>query len=194
MDLVKLRKTEILIEEIHHEFGPPPGRLRLRGAIAAVIHNPYAGRYVADITPMMEALKPLGLEMTRRLVGAMGGDPRSIEAYGKGSIIGAAGELEHGALWHVPGGYGMRDLLEGSHAIVPSTTKIGAAGTSIDVPIHHRVAAYVRSHFDSLEVRVADAPRPDEMLLVIAMTTGPRPHERVGGLRADQIAKFDGQR
>jgi hypothetical protein len=88
----------------------------------------------------------------------------------------------------------MRDLLEGSHAIVPSTTKIGAAGASIDVPIHHRVAAYVRSHFDSIEVRVADAPRPDEMLLVIAMTTGARPHERVGGLRANEIAKFDGQR
>jgi hypothetical protein len=88
----------------------------------------------------------------------------------------------------------MRDLLEGSHAIVPSTTKIGGAGSTIDIPIHHRVAAYVRSHFDSLEVRVADAPRPDEMLLVLAMTTGARPHARVGGLRADEIAKFDGQR
>jgi hypothetical protein len=88
----------------------------------------------------------------------------------------------------------MRDLLEGSHAIVPSTTRIGPAGTRIDIPIHHRVAAYVRSHFDTLEVCVADAPRPDEMLLVIAMTTGPRPHARVGGLRADEIAKFDGQR
>ena len=102
--------------------------------------------------------------------------------------------LNVGALWHVPGGYGMRDLVEGSHAIVPSTTKIGPAGTAIDIPIHHRVAAYVRSHFDSLEVRVADSPRPDELMLVIAMTTGPRPHARVGGLRADEIAKFDGQR
>ena len=88
----------------------------------------------------------------------------------------------------------MRDLLEGSHAIVPSTTKIGAAGTSIDIPLHHRVAAYVRSHFDTLEVRVADAPRPDEMLLVIAMATGARPHARVGGLRVDEISKFDGKR
>src|SRR5258708_12520761 len=103
MDLVKLRKTEILVEEIHHEFGPPPGRLRLRGAIAAVIHNPYAGRYVADITPMMEALKPLGLQMARRLVAAMGGDAKSIEAYGKASIIGAPGAADHCPLWRLPG-------------------------------------------------------------------------------------------
>jgi len=157
------------------------------------VRNPYAGRYVEDIQPMMEALKPLGREMAARLVEALGGASR-IESYGKGALIGLDGELEHGALWHVPGGYGMRDLLEGSHAIVPSTTKIGPAGASIDIPIHHRVAAYVRSHFDSMEVRIADAPRPGEMLLVIGMTTGPRPHARVGGLRADEIAKFDGQR
>src|SRR5260221_8324172 len=122
MDLVKLRKTEILIEEIHHEFGPPPGRLRLRGAIAAVIHNPYAGRYVADITPMMEALKPLGLAMARRLVEAMGGDAKSIDAYGNASIIGAAGEVEHGALWHVPGRYRMREILGRAKATPPSAT------------------------------------------------------------------------
>src|SRR5216684_3006652 len=153
MDLVKLRKTEILIEEIHHEFGPPPGRLRLRGAIAAVIHNPYAGRYVADITPMMEALKPLGLAMARRLVEAMGGDAKSIEAYGKAAIIGGAGEVEHGALWHVPGGYGMREILGG-----------------------------------------ANAPRPDELVFILAMTNGARIHDRVGGLRASEIKGEDGQR
>src|SRR4029079_1058437 len=132
------------------------------------------GRYVADIQPLMEALKPLGREMARRLVEALGGAAQ-IQAYGKGALIGIAGELEHGALWHVPGGYGMRDLLEGSHAIVPSTTKIAAAGATIDIPIHHRVAAYVRSHFDSLEVRAADAPRADEMLLALPTTTGPPP-------------------
>ena len=110
------------------------------------------------------------------------------------TTLGLAGELEHGALWHVPGGYGMRDLLEGSHAIVPSTSKIGPAGSAIDIPLHHRVAAYVRSHFDTLEVRVADAPRPDEILFVIAMSTGARPHARVGGLRVDEISKFDGNR
>lgn len=161
--------------------------------MTALVKNPYAGRYVADIQPMMEALKPLGREMAQRLVTALGG-PGRIEGYGKGAMIGLAGELEHGALWHVPGGYGMRDLLEGSHAIVPSTTKVGAAGAAIDIPVHHRQAAYVRSHFDSIEVRVPDGPKPDEMMLVIAMTTGPRLHARVGGMQASEIAKFDGQR
>ena len=190
---VAVRKLVLTVEEVRHDNGPPLATPLLRGSAAAVLKNPYAGRYVADIQPMMEALKPLGREMAARLVEALGGAGR-IEAYGKGALVGLAGELEHGALWHVPGGYGMRDLLEGSHAIVPSTTKVGAAGTAIDIPIHHRVAAYVRSHFDSLEVRIADSPRPDELMLVIAMTTGPRPHARVGGLRADEIAKFDGQR
>lgn len=190
---VAVRKLVVSVEEVRHDNGPPLATPLLRGSAAAVLRNPYAGRYVEDIQPMMEALKPLGREMAARLVEALGGAGR-IEAYGKGALVGLAGELEHGALWHVPGGYGMRDLLEGSHAIVPSTTKIGPAGSAIDIPVHHRVAAYVRSHFDSLEVRVADSPRPDELMLVIAMTTGPRPHARVGGLRADEIAKFDGQR
>jgi len=190
---VDVRKLVVSVEDVWHDNGPRLAVPLRRGSVAAVLKNPYAGRYVEDIVPMMEALKPLGREMAVRLVAALGGAAR-IEGYGKGALIGLAGELEHGALWHVPGGYGMRDLLEGSHAIVPSTTKIGPAGTAIDIPIHHRVAAYVRSHFDSLEVRVADAPRPDEMLLVIAMTTGPRPHARVGGLGVGEIAKFDGQR
>jgi len=190
---VAVRKLVVTVEEVRHDNGPPLPTPLLRGSATAVLRNPYAGRYVADIQPMMEALKPLGREMAARLVEALGGAAR-IEAYGKGALIGLAGELEHGALWHVPGGYGMRDLLEGSHAIVPSTTKIGAAGATIDIPIHHRVAAYVRSHFDSLEVRVADGPRADEMMLVLAMTTGARPHARVGGLRVDEISKFDGQR
>ena len=190
---VEVRKLVLNVEEIWHDNGPRLAVPLLRGSVAAAVKNPYAGGYVENIQPMMEALKPLGREMAVRLAAALGGASK-IEAYGKGALVGLAGEQEHGALWHVPGGYGMRDLLEGSLAIVPSTTKIGPAGTAIDIPIHHRVAAYVRSHFDTLEVRIADAPRPNELLLVIAMTTGPRPHARVGGLRADEIAKFDGQR
>ena len=190
---VDVRKLVVSVEDVWHDNGPRLAVPLRRGSVAAAVRNPYAGSYVEDIQPMMEALKPLGREMAVRLIAALGGADK-IQSYGKGALVGLAGELEHGALWHVPGGYGMRDLLEGSHAIVPSTTKIGQAGTAIDIPIHHRVAAYVRSHFDSLEVRVADAPRPNELLLVIAMTTGPRPHARVGGLRADEIAKFDGQR
>jgi hypothetical protein len=190
---VDVRKLELGVEEVWHDHGPRAERPLKRGFVAALLNNPYAGRYVEEIQPMMEGLKPLGREMARRLIEALGG-PGAIEGYGKGALVGLGGELEHGALWHVPGGYGMRELLEGSHAIVPSTTKIGAAGASIDIPIHHRVAAYVRSHFDSVEVRVPDGPRPDELMLVLAMTTGPRPHARVGGLRVEEIAKFDGQR
>ena len=191
--VIDVRKLVLSVEDVWHDGGPRNAAPLRRGSIAALLHNPYAGEYVAEIQPMMEALKPLGREMAQRLIAALGG-PKAIEGYGKGALIGLDGELEHGALWHVPGGYGMRDLLEGSHAIVPSTTKIGAAGATIDIPIHHRVAAYVRSHFDSLEVRVADGPRADEMMLVLAMTTGARPHARVGGLRVDEISKFDGQR
>ena len=190
---IDVRKLVLGVEEVWHDNGPRLDRPLRRGHVAALLKNPYAGHYVDDIQPMMEALKPLGREMARRLIEALGG-PGAIQAYGKGTLVGLAGELEHGALWHVPGGYGMRELLEGSHAIVPSTTKIGAAGSIIDIPIHHRVAAYVRSHFDSVEVRVPDGPRPDELMLVLAMTTGPRPHARVGGLRVEEISKFDGQR
>jgi Amino acid synthesis len=190
---VNVRKCVLSVEDVWHDGGARLAQPLKRGSIAAVLRNPYAGRYVADIQPMMEALKPLGRAMAQQLIAALGG-AAAIQAYGKGSLIGLGGELEHGALWHVPGGYGMRELLEGSHAIVPSTTKVGSAGACIDIPIHHRVAAYVRSHFDSVEVRIADSPREHEMMFVLAMTTGPRPHERVGGLRVDQIAKLDGQR
>ena len=142
---------------------------------------------------MMDALKPLGLELTNRLVGLLGGKD-AVEAYGKASIIGTDGELEHGALWHVPGGYAMREVLGSAKAIVPSATKVGAAGTTIDIPIHHKDAAYVRSHFDAIEVRVADAPRPGEIVYLLGMTTGGRIHARVGGLAAKDIKGEDGQR
>ena len=190
---VDVRKLVCTVEDVWHDGGPRLASPRRRGSLAAVVKNPYAGRYVEQIQPMMDALKPLGHEMAKRLVEALGGAAH-IESYGKGALVGLAGETEHAALWHVPGGYGMRDLLEGSHAIVPSTSKIGPAGTPIDIPLHHRVAAYVRSHFDTLEVRVADAPRPDEILFVIAMATGGRPHARVGGFRVEEISKFDGNR
>ena len=193
-ELVQVRKFVTVAEEILHEGGPRPERTRTRAAVAAVLRNPYAGSYAADIMPMMEALKPLGLEMARRLIEALGGEPKAIEAYGKGAIVGEAGELEHGALWHVPGGYAMRELLGGAKAIVPSSKKVAGLGATIDIPIHHINAAYVRSHFDAMEVRVPDAPRAHELVLVIAMTTGPRVHNRAGGLKASEIKVGDGQR
>lgn len=194
MDLVRIRKYQLQVEEILHEGGPDPGRRRLRGAIAVVMHNPYGGAYAADIMPMMEALKPVGLDLARRLVDALGGEPKRIEAYGKGAIVGSAGEIEHGALWHAPGGYGMREVLGGAKAIVPSSKKVGGLGARIDIPIHHINAAYVRSHFDAIEVGVADAPRPDEIVFILAMTNGPRIHARAGGLKASEIKGEDGQR
>ena len=159
-----------------------------------MIHNPYAGRYEPDILPMMEALNDLGVEMAGRLVTMLGGDPKAIEGYGKGAIVGSAGELEHGALWHVPGGYAMRRVLGEAKAIVPSAKKVGAPGSHLDVPITHINASYVRSHFDAMEVGLADAPHGDELLLALVMTTGPRIHARVGGLKAAEIKGEDGLR
>jgi len=188
-----IRKIILTVEEIFHEGGPVAERPHLRGAAFAVVKNPFAGRYVEDIQAFMEDLRPLGLELATRLATALGGADR-IEGYGKASIIGGAGELEHGALWHAPGGYAMREVLGNAKAIVPSAKKVGGVGVRIDVPITHINASYVRSHFDGMEVGLNDAPRADEMLLALVMTTGPRIHSRSGGLEASQIKGEDGLR
>ncbi|MEW5889773.1 MAG: amino acid synthesis family protein [Pseudomonadota bacterium] len=213
--MIEVRRIFTQVEDIYHEFGPVADTPLRRGAIAAVLTNPYAGRYEPDILPMMEALNPVGLEMARQLLAAMGMPVERIEGYGKGAIVGAAGELEHGALWHVPGGYAMRELLgwKGSAAayaqgraeektgqpgnalaIVPSTKKVGGPGSTLDVPLTHINAAYVRSHFDAIEVCVPGAPAAGELVFILAMSTGPRIHARVGGLKANEIAKWDGLR
>ncbi len=189
-----IRKTLVSIEEIFHEGGPVASRPLRRGVFLAVIGNPFAGRYEPNIQGFMEDLKPLGLRMAAELIRALAGDPGLIEGYGKGAIVGAAGEVEHGALWHVPGGYAMREALGGAKAIVPSTKKVGGPGTRLDVPVTHINASYVRSHFDAVEVGLADAPRADELVLALVMTTGPRVHARVGGLRAGEIKGEDGLR
>ncbi|MDO9523967.1 MAG: amino acid synthesis family protein [Gemmobacter sp.] len=191
---VLIRKQVLVSEEIFHEGGPVAAVPLRRLAMISVIANPFSGRYVQDIQGFMDDLKPLGLAMAQRMVGVLGGDPAVVQGYGKGAIIGSAGELEHGALWHVPGGYAMREALGGALAIVPSTKKVGAVGARLDVPITHVDASYVRSHFDAMEVGVSDAPRADELALVLVMTTGARIHDRVGGLRADQISVRDGLR
>lgn len=194
MPEIEIRKIATFLEEVFHEFGPPPETPLLRGAVVAVIANPFAGAYAPEITAFMEDLKPLGLSMARRLLADLGGDPTRIEGYGKGAIIGTAGELEHGALWHAPGGYSMREVLGAPRAIVPSTKKVGAAGARLDVPITHVNASYVRSHFDSIEVGLNDAPRAGELAYILAMTTGPRVHSRSGGLAAGDIQGKDGLR
>lgn len=213
MNLIDIRRIHTQVEDIWHEGGPRAATPLRRGAIAVVLTNPYAGRYEPDILPMMEALQPVGIDMAHRLRAAMDVPVSAIQGYGKGAIIGAAGELEHGALWHVPGGYAMRELLgwkgdaaaykrgDGSSAqsgnalaIVPSTKKIGAPGTTLDVPLTHINASYVRSHFDAMEVGVPGAPKPNEIVYILVMSTGARVHARVGGLAAEAIAKWDGLR
>lgn len=191
---VKIRKFLTVIEEIYHEGGKPVAKPLKRGAIVAVIENPFAGSYHEEITGFMKDLEPLGLDMANRLIAALGGDPTIVEGYGKGIIVGQAGELEHGALWHAPGGYAMREVLGGAKAIVPSSKKVGGPGTRLDVPVTHINASYVRSHFDAIEIGVGDAPRSDEMAVILAMTTGPRIHARVGGLAAADIKGEDGLR
>lgn len=194
MDLIKIRKIATTVEEIRHDGGPAPDTPLLVGGVCLVLENPYAGRYEADVQPMMEALKPAGLEMAQRLIDALGGDPAKIEAYGKGAIVGADGELEHGALWHVPGGYAMRELLGEAKAIVPSSKKVGPMGARIDIPLHHINAAYVRSHFSTIELGIPDAPRASEIVFCLAMATGSRIHERMGGLKASEVSANDGLR
>ena len=213
--LIDVRRVFTHVEEIHHEFGPVAQAPLVRGVIAAVLRNPYAGAHHADILPMMDALNPLGVGLAKQLCEAMGVLPEAIQGYGKGAIVGAAGELEHGALWHVPGGYAMRELLgwKGDRAaylagkggvstgqpgnalsIVPSTKKVGPPGATLDVPMTHINASYVRSHFDAIEVCVPGAPRSDEIIVILAMSTGARVHARVEGLAAQDISQWNGLR
>lgn len=213
--MIEIRRILTQVEDIHHEFGPVATEPLRRGAIAAVLTNPFAGRYEPEILPMMEALNDVGVRMAQRLQRAMAIPVERIATYGKGAIIGSAGELEHGALWHVPGGYAMRELLgwKGDRAaytqgkgedkpsqpgnalaIVPSTKKVGPPGATLDIPLTHINASYVRSHFDAFEVRIPGAPAPDEVVYILAMSTGARVHARVGGLAAEAISKWDGLR
>jgi hypothetical protein len=194
MPEVKIRKSLVGIEDIFHEGGPVAAVPHRRGFIAKVIENPFAGRYVEDIQPFMEDLKPLGMAMAGELIAAMGVPPEGIEGYGKGAIVGEGGETEHAALWHAPGGYSMREHVPDSLAIVPSTKKVGGPGARLDVPVTHVTASYVRSHFDAIEVGINDAPRKDEMVVVLVMTTGARVHNRAGGLAASDIKVRDGQK
>ena len=213
--LINIRRVFTQLEHIFHEFGPAPAQPLVRGAIGVVLENPYAGQYESDILPMMGALESVGVDMAQRLLHAMDVPVERIATYGKGSIVGEGGELEHGALWHVPGGYAMRELLgwKGDRAayrngqsektkgqpgnalsIVPSTKKVGGPGVTLDVPLTNINASYVRGQFDAIEVRVPGAPQSDELVFILAMTTGYRIHERVGGLRAENISAWDGLR
>lgn len=188
-----LRKIGLQLEEIRHEGGPVVSPPPVRGVVYAICANPFAGRHEPDLQAAMEGLKPLALELTDRLVAALGGRA-GIDAYGKGALVGEGGESEHGALWHVAGGYGMRDRLGECRAIVPSAMKVGGLGATLDIPLGHLNAAYVRSRFDVITVSCADAPRSGEVMFALAMARGGRVHSRMGGLEVDQVTGLDGLR
>jgi hypothetical protein len=189
---IGIRKLVTVVEEIRADAGRELGRPIRRVAAAAVIRNPFAGRFEADLAPLVETGEALGRLLGPRAAEALGG---AVESYGKAAIVGVGGELEHAAaLLHPTLGTPFRAAVGGGKAIIPSAKKIGVAGTGIDVPLHYKDAAFVRTHFDAMEVRVPDAPRPDEIVVVLVVTDGGRPHPRVGGLTTDAAKGEDGLR
>jgi hypothetical protein len=179
--LFAARKIVVCIDETHFERGPAPEKPALKGAIAAVVSNPYVGAYVEDLSPASDELRALGERLGSRLIEHLGGDASAIESYGKGAIVGADGEIEHGAMWHIPGGGGMRTAIGRGESIVPSTKKVGPMGARLDIPLTHLAWSYVGSHYDAIEMGVSDGPRPDEMVLMLAMATGGRINARLAG-------------
>ena len=192
MSLIQVRKRQLLVETIFHEGGPPAAVPLRMAAALAVVRNPYAGRYEPDLLPFMAELRTLGRELAEELVQVLGRE--HVQAYGKAAIVGVNGELEHGAVWHEAGGWAMRAVLGDPKAIVPAAKAVASAGYRLMVPLHHTQAAYVRSHFNSMEVGVQDGPRPDEIVFGLVMADGGRVHSRLGGLTVDQIRVNDGQR
>lgn len=191
----QIRKIAVFLDETHLEMGraiAPPTR---RAAAVAVIANPFAGRYEADLSVLMEIGAEMGDLLGRRCVEALGITPAQAESYGKAAMVGEAGELEHAAaILHPKLGAPLRAAVEKGAALVPSSKKMGGPGQPLDVPLGHKDAAYVRSHFDGIEVRLNDAPRAGEIMVAVAVTDSGRPLPRVGGLTADQAEGKDGLR
>jgi Amino acid synthesis len=191
----KIRKLITFVEETQSEMDQtvdPPTR---RAAAAAVIENPFAGRYVDDLTELTEIGEELGALLTERAIAALGIAGPAAESYGKAAAVGENGELEHAAaLLHPKLGTPVRKILGKGAALIPSSKKRGGLGVPLDIPLGHKDAAFVRSHFDGMEIRVSDAPRTNEILVAVAVTDSGRPLPRVGGLTKDQIKGEDGLR
>lgn len=191
----RIRKIATFVEETHIEQGQdiaPPTR---KAVAVAVIANPFAGQYVEDLSPLIEIGAELGALLGARAVEALGVNPEDIESYGKAAMVGEDGELEHAAaLLHPAMGAPLRKAVEKGAALVPSSKKRGGPGQDLDVPLGHKDAAYVRSHFDGIEVRINDAPRAGEILVAIAVTDSGRPLPRVGGLTHAEAEGKDGLR
>jgi hypothetical protein len=191
----KIRKIVTFVEETHTEMGEAVNPHTRRAAAAAVIENPFAGRFVQDLTELMEIGEELGALLAERAVAALGIAGPSAESYGKAAAVGENGELEHAAaLLHPKLGTPVRKVLGKGAALIPSSKKRGGLGVSLDIPLGHKDAAFVRSHFDGMEIRVNDAPRANEILVAIAVTDSGRPLPRVGGLSKEQIKGEDGLR
>ncbi|WMY11944.1 amino acid synthesis family protein [Paraburkholderia phenoliruptrix] len=192
---IRLRKLVVQVDETRIEMGQnvdPPAR---RAVAIAVIENPYAGRYEAKLDALIDAGEELGALLGKRCVEALGIEPGEAQSYGKAAIVGEAGELEHAAaILHPKLGAPLRAAVEKGAALVPSAKKMGTLGTAIDVPLGHKDAAYVRSHFDGIEARVSDAPRANEIVVAVAVTAAGRPLPRIGGLQANEIKGEDGLR
>ena len=192
---MEIRKYVTIVEETAMEGGKrvnPPTR---KAAAIAVIKNPFAGKYVENLNELVETGEELGGILTKRAVEALRIPPQQAESYGKAAIVGVDGELEHAAaILHPKLGTPMREAVGGGKAIIPSAKKMGGPGTEIDVPLHYKDAAFVRSHFDAMSIRVPDAPRQDEIAVVVVVTDSGRPHPRIGGLKKEEAKKEDGLR
>ncbi|MCR1899430.1 amino acid synthesis family protein [Irregularibacter muris] len=193
---LKIRKYYTVVEEIKKDgLKEVEGKEHKRVTIAVVAENPFAGKYVEDLSPLSDWAESMGLELVEKALKAAGIDQSEAESYGKAAIVGGNGELEHAAaLLHPSLGKPFRDGLGGGKAIIPSAKKMGYPGCAIDVPVHYKDAAFVRTHFDAMEVRVPDAPRDNELVLILTVTNCGRPHPRVGGLEISGIKGEDGLR
>lgn len=191
----KIRKLIVQVEETRLENGQPVMPPTRRALAMAVIENPFAGRYVADLHALIQIGEELGGLLGERCVQALGIEPAQAQSYGKAAIVGEAGELEHAAaILHPKLGAPLRRAVEKGAALVPSSKKMGGMGTGIDVPLGHKDAAFVRSHFDAMEARVSDAPRANEIVVAVVVTDSGRPLPRVGGLQAHEAEGKDGLR
>lgn len=190
---MQIRKVITVIDEIRAEAGQDVVPPIVRVITAAVFENPYAGGYVEDLSGLSDLSVELSTMLASKAVGYLDGRP--VHSYGKGGIAGTAGELEHiAAFLHPKFGTPLRKACGGGKSIIPSAKKRGAAGTALDIPVHHKDAAFVRSHFDAVELRIVDAPSPDELVIAVAVTDGGRPLPRIGGLGVDEIIGDDGLR
>jgi hypothetical protein len=189
---MKIRKLVTIVEETRADGGRETVRPVRKAAAVAIIENPFAGRFEVDLQPLVQVGEELGALLGARAVAALGAPP---ESYGKAAVVGLDGEVEHAAaILHPKLGTPFRKAVGGGKAIIPSAKKLGPAGTAIDVPLHYKDAAFVRTHFDAMEVRVHDAPKPSEILVALVVSDGGRPHPRIGGLTKPEAKGEDGLR